>query len=51
MNDILMMLLIVTTAVIVVVTGYLIFEYLEQGEDQLAKRKPKKHSALHLEGC
>lgn len=34
MNDILMMLLIVTTAVIVVVTGYLIFEYLEQGEDQ-----------------
>jgi hypothetical protein len=34
MNDILIMLLIVTTAVSVVMTGYLIFEYLEQGEDQ-----------------
>ena len=34
MNDILIMALIVTTAVSVVVTGYLIFEYLEQGEDQ-----------------
>ena len=34
MNDILMMALIVTTAVSVVMTGYLIFEYLEQGEDQ-----------------
>jgi hypothetical protein len=34
MNDILMMALLVTTAVSVVMTGYLIFEYLEQGEDQ-----------------
>ena len=34
MNDIFMMALIVTTAVSVVMTGYLIFEYLEQGEDQ-----------------